>query len=375
MNVLLVVREFSPSGDGGISYHVTHLSKALQNQGHDVTVLCSEPASDIPETSSIKDIHTVEPRSYLPQQPAFSLAARDSVPKIVQNLDIDLVQFHSPGWWFSLPEVVQIYKVHMCFSANFDLLRELSRYRGFRGIPRSLIYDLYARTVSKPMESGSLSAVDGVIYNSDLSRTQIRERFHVELPGETIPNGIDPTIFSPQPADKSEPYFLHVGGSKIKGIDILLDAWDQYEGPVDQLKIAGGISVESDRVRAERTDSVIPVGKVSQTELAQLYTNAEALVHPARYEPFGNVVYEAVACGTPVITTKETVGAASYLPSEYYIEFSHKNRATLVTALERVRGNWQRPPSTLLDEFVEKNSWDRVATETIQFASQLRSSH
>lgn len=372
MNVLLVVREFSPSGDGGISYHVTHLSKALQNQGHDVTVLCSEPASDIAKTPSSKEIHTVEPRSYLPQQPAFSLVARDLVPKIVRNQDIDLVQFHSPGWWFSLPEVVQIYKVHMCFSANFDLLGELSRHRGFRGIPRSLIYDLYARTVSKSIESGSLSAVDGVIYNSNLSRMQIRERFYADLPGETIPNGIDPTIFSPQPVDESGPYFLHVGASRIKGIDILLDAWDQYEGPVDQLRIAGGISVESDRDRAERTDSIKLVGKVSQTELAQLYTNAEALVHPARYEPFGNVVYEAVACGTPVITTEETVGAASYLPSEYYIKFTHEDRATLVTALERMGRDWQRPPSILLDEFVDKNSWDRVAAKTIQFASQLR---
>lgn len=371
MKILLVVREFSPSGDGGISYHVTHLSKALQKQGHEVYILCSDSASDIPETYPTKKVHTVNPRRYLPKQPAFSLSAREVVPKLVRNLDIDLVQFHSPGWWNSIPSVVQIYKVHMCFSANFDLIAELARQGGYRTIPRSMIYKFYAWTISKSMESGSLSAVDGLIFNSSLSRMQMRDRFGVQLPGETIPNGIDPTIFSPQQPNNSSPYFLHVGGSRIKGIDILLDAWDDFKGPVKQLKIAGGISVKSDRDRAERTDSIDLIGKVPQTKLAQLYTNAEALIHPARYEPFGNVVYEAVACGTPVVTTEETVGAAAYLPSNYYIKFSHENRATLINALEQVGRNRQHLQSSTVEEFVKMNSWNRVAKETIQFATRL----
>lgn len=372
MNILLVVREFSPTGNGGISYHVTHLSQALEGLGHDTTVLCSQEASDISETSSNKNIYTVNPVSYLPKQPSFNIGARNMIPRIVQEENIDLVQYHSPGWWSSIPEVTQLYKVHMCFSANFGLLSDLARDAGVKTIPQAALYSFYGKTVSKSMESASLSIADGIIYNSILVESQINNHFGIDAPGVSIPNGIDPTIFYPRSTSASDSYLLHVGGSRIKGIDRLLEAWDAYEGPIEQLKIAGGIRLKKDRTYAKQMDSVELLGKVSQSKLAQLYTGAEALVHPARYEPFGNVAFESVACGTPVITSKETVGAADFLPEEGLLPVNVDDITSIRAQLETLQEMRTQIHPEIINEFVANNTWERVATDTIGFYQVLK---
>lgn len=50
-------------------------------------------------------------------------------------------------------------------------------------------------------------------------------------------------------------------------------------------------------------------GSMSRTDLASLLSDADLLVQPAKYEPFGLTVAEALASGVPVVATDE-VGAA-----------------------------------------------------------------
>jgi glycosyltransferase involved in cell wall biosynthesis len=60
------------------------------------------------------------------------------------------------------------------------------------------------------------------------------------------------------------------------------------------------------------------VGEPSDHELAALMRGARCLVYPSLYEGFGLPVLEAMACGTPVVTsrggaTEEVAGGAAVL--------------------------------------------------------------
>jgi glycosyltransferase involved in cell wall biosynthesis len=67
------------------------------------------------------------------------------------------------------------------------------------------------------------------------------------------------------------------------------------------------------------------VGEVSDDELAALYRGSRCLVFPSLYEGFGIPVLEAMACGTPVVTsaggaTEEVAGGAAVLVDPHDVE-------------------------------------------------------
>ena len=103
------------------------------------------------------------------------------------------------------------------------------------------------------------------------------------------------------------------------------------------------------------------VGRVSDEELAALYRGARCLVYPSLYEGFGLPVLEAMACGTPVVTsrgggTEEVAGAAAVLVDPLDVDAI----ATGVTEA-LARGEELRARGL---ERARAFSWDRVARET-----------
>ena len=85
-------------------------------------------------------------------------------------------------------------------------------------------------------------------------------------------------------------------GHRRKGLFELLEAFkglsDQYE-----LLIAG-----DDFPSAKALSNVRCLGFVE--DMAALYTAVDGMILPSHYEPFGLVVSEAMACGTPVIISR-----------------------------------------------------------------------
>ncbi len=65
----------------------------------------------------------------------------------------------------------------------------------------------------------------------------------------------------------------------------------------------GDLGLSDHVARLEAEGSVRFAGYVSDSELRDLYTGARAMFYPSLYEGFGMPITEALACGTPVITS------------------------------------------------------------------------
>ncbi|PSR23961.1 MAG: glycosyltransferase family 1 protein [Sulfobacillus acidophilus] len=100
----------------------------------------------------------------------------------------------------------------------------------------------------------------------------------------------------------SNPYFLWVGGnSPRKNLNRVLAAFESLRLDIPAVQL---ILVGPQPARATSWPfGVRHVGYVRQSILELLYLGAQALVYPSLYEGFGVPIVEAMAHGTPVITS------------------------------------------------------------------------
>ncbi len=128
-----------------------------------------------------------------------------------------------------------------------------------------------------------------------------KKRFGLER-ARIIPNGFDPSFLDLVPAEKG--YLLFLGRFHIqqKGLDILARAFKQFSGY--KLVIAGA-GKDDKKVRRLFKDisGVEFPGYVRGERKVQLLRDCEIFLLPSRYEGQPLTVFEAAACGKPVLAS------------------------------------------------------------------------
>jgi glycosyltransferase involved in cell wall biosynthesis len=161
-----------------------------------------------------------------------------------------------------------------------------------------------------------------VIAVSEYSKQDVLKSFHVdEARISAIHEAVSP-VFLRTPSSEDEArlrplslkpgYILSVGAAdRRKNLAGLLDAYRLLgrSGTTPPLAIVGGASGDAFDLAAEVRmrdlgSQVRLLGRVPDDLLATLYSHAALLAFPSLYEGFGLPVVEAMAAGTPVVTSQ-----------------------------------------------------------------------
>ena len=198
---------------------------------------------------------------------------------------------------------------------------------------------------------------------------------------EVIYHGLDPAFTSGQgssDAARSGPYVLAVGGvSPRKNTRRLIEAFCRWRGrgghrSAYRLLITGtSLDREYARDGVELPEGVSLLGYVDKAELPGLYAGAAAFLYPGIYEGFGLPIIEAMACGTPVVTSTtgaapEIAGGAAILVDPFDVESiaAGLERATIPEEADRLRALGQQR-TRLFD-------WSAAANSTLEVYRQLQ---
>lgn len=132
----------------------------------------------------------------------------------------------------------------------------------------------------------------------------------------------------------------------------------------------GDFFARLDKLPSDARKDVILTEYVPFKELPYLYGNAALLLYPSLYEGFGLPVLEAMACGTPVITSN--VSSLPEVAGDAGVLVDPCNEEEIASAVERVLSDGELKESMRRKglERVKNFSWEKTARETLKVYKQ-----
>lgn len=229
----------------------------------------------------------------------------------------------------------------------------------------------------------SCKRADKIITDSQFSKNEIIKYLHID-PDQIIvvPCGVDCVNFRPntdkQKADEvkqkhniTRSYFFYLGTLEPrKNIERFIKAYallKQKKADIPLLVLSGrkGWMYESIFqlvLQLQLQNDVIFTGYVEDKEAPILLSDAVAFIFPSLYEGFGMPPLEAMACGTPVLTSNssslpEVVGDAAILVDPYSVD-------QIAAGMERLAtdSDLRKELSKKGLERAKQFTWERSAT-------------
>ncbi len=281
----------------GPSYSVPRLTQSISGQGHDITLATLDRGSGQRSLAGVE--HLAFRQSRVLQKLGRSVAMQEWLSKAnAHGFDV----FHSHGLWM-MPNI---------YPARAAARNRIPHVVAPRGTldPAALAYSRRVKEVFWRL--GQKRALQ---LASALHATSEEEAIHIRAQGlrQPIilsPNGID-IPKSSRPLGGARRTLLYLGRlHEKKGLDLLLAAWSNLEPAyLDwDLRIIGkgsasfeaGLAEQIKRLRLTRVELE---GPAYGEDKLSAFQNADLFVLPTRGENFGMVVAEALATGTPVVTT------------------------------------------------------------------------
>lgn len=250
------------------------------------------------------------------------------------------------------------------YNSALDYLKEKITYQLSKISPSVC----YVKNIQKQM----VLLVDYFLALSDFEKQRIIKIFHIdERKVKVIPNGIDDMFINVSPKKENEftkeykirEYVLHVGQfNKNKNQIALIKALKDTNIPLVCIGQVTDKAYYEECVKIKGSNMIFldPLPNGSD-KLVNIYSAARIFVLPSIREAYPLTVLEAMACGTKVLVTKNSM-IGSELDTFGVIKVNAANNAEIKRSVERMY--WQHEDTQEKRKFEkEKFSWKEIVKE------------
>lgn len=378
MKILQVTNFFKPSWEAGGPVRATYeISKSLVQDGHDVTVYTTDGFKHRLDVVKNKPVFVDGIRTYYFRNLSLYLSRNMNLPipyylpvvlkKEIKNFDVIhiheyrtflAVLIHYYAKKYNIPYVLQP-------RGSMPLLGKNNQKKIFDYFfGNSLVQDAKLIIASSKIESS--------FYSERFPNIDQKKIIY-------IPNGVSIENYSNLPKkgefkkqysiNESDEIILFLGRiHEIKGLDILVEAFSnllKYHNNI-KLVIAGPDDGYFKKLEAivdklDLGDNVIFTGPLYEQQKIKAYVDADVFVLPSRYESFGNVILEAIACGIPVIIT-DRCGVSDIVENEvgFIVEYdaSHLfNALNVLLSDEELRDRFGKNGMKMANDYL---AWNKI---------------
>ncbi len=241
----------------------------------------------------------------------------------------------------------------------------------------------------------ALKNASGIISPTKFIKEDLMKMGVPEEKIKVIYNGLDSDLFKLHEANESDtvliqpfairkPYIIYasrIAHEKKHHVELIkaFSLFKKKYGTAHRLVIAGSDGDHSEIVHKAVLDSgysadILLTGYFPHESLAQLYASADLCVFPSAIEGVGLPVIEAMACGIPVACANagalpEIAGSAACYFNPENIEEIADSIAKFIDTDENAEKRNEIIQNGL--EWVKQYSWERTASETIEYISNL----
>lgn len=360
-----------PYNKGGKEKRLYEISQRLAQNGHDVHIYTMHwwPTSEKVITENGVTLHALckyypmyaGDRRSIKEGLLFSLACLKLIREPLDIVDVD----HMPFFPVFTTRIVCFLKRKKMYGTWHEALstKEWTAYMGIGGYIAAIIESLSIRLPYK------------ITAASTHTRELLAANHHRTKRVTTVASGINTEVIAKVAPAKSPCDVLYVGRLvKDKNVDVLVRAFAKVAKNNKKARcviIGHGIEKENIArlISREKINKQISLMDplVEDTDVYAYMKKAKVFVLPSSREGFGIVALEALACGTPVITSDAPSNAARLL-----IKDGQTGSVTAITpdALSQTISFWlEKDSATINDSSISDYDWRIIANKQVEVYS------
>lgn len=384
---ILLVNHFPLVGSGSGVY-VANIAQNLVKKGHEVCIIMPENTTKIKEIPNVK-IHPVyfKREEKIEGQLDFNFVCFDSHPRsrlLFSEISDEQVLQYEKAFRKAIEQEIKEFKPDIIHAQHIWIASAVATEYNIPVVITCHGSDIMGYNESDRYHHYVAKAINNckrVIAISNHNKEILNNMFEKDKDKIiTISNGYDPDIFYREECSKEEvlKYFnINKKYDKIvcfagrltrnKGIDILLNSAKIYEKD-NILTIIAGHGSEYEVLYPLKQElglrDVVFLGDMSHEELRKIYSISDICAVPSREEAFGLVALEALACGLPVIATKQG-GMPDFINDKVGILIEKENVEQLANAINEALNGKKTFDINYLQEYAKKNYSQEILMEKL----------